>query len=157
EATFFFERQLRDFADANPPIAEMAARFHATAGINFLDLVDHWTLPDTPGLPEQLAAFGMVETTTDEGDRVWKHPGARLPGVRFKSRLTTPRLAIAVESIPDFARANNLHIESCHGDDDSSYQCAHLTLPQGELMPIVRRGYAGFAPGSLNAAEAEQL
>ncbi|HZO87422.1 MAG TPA: hypothetical protein VFB38_03720 [Chthonomonadaceae bacterium] len=157
EAAGFFDRQLRTFAAANPPIEAMAARFHNAAGVLLQNLIDHWILPETPGLPEELAALGLVETVLPEGDRLWKHPQARLPGVRFKRNLQAPRLALAVEDIPLFAEANGLTLTGCHGDPDSRYQCGHVALPHGELMPIARRGYGGFAPGTLSLAESQQL
>lgn len=153
----FFVRQFRDFAAENPLLETLEARFYETAGVNILNLIDHWIFPDTPGLTDELTALGLVETTLPEGDKVWKHPAARLPGVRIKSKRTTPCLALLVENISDFAKANGLELEACHGDADAAYQCAHLTLPNGELMPITRNGYAGYAPGTLTESDAEKL
>src|SRR5262249_5927131 len=127
------------------------------AGVSILNLVDHWILPEGAASPDELTALGLIETTLPEGDRVWQHPQARLPRLRFKRKATTPRLALLVEDIPLFAKANALALESCHGDPGSQYQCAHYPLPNGELMPITRNGYAGFAPGTLTAADAAQL
>jgi hypothetical protein len=157
EAEAFFDNQLRAFAAANPLIEALMTRFLNGAGVRLHNLIDHWTFPETPGLTEELASLGLVETTLEEGDRVWKHPEARLPAARIKSKLTAPRLALAVEDIPLFAEANGLAITACHGDPDARYQCSHLPLPNGELMPIARRGYSGFAPGTLSEAEAGAL
>lgn len=157
EAAAFFERQFRQFAAANPLLEEMEKRFHAEAGVHLPHLVDHWIFPALPGLTDELAALGLVETTMPEGDRVWKHPAARFPGVRIKAKRTTPCLALLVENIEDFARANGLALSACHGDSDSAYQCGHLDLPNGELMPIARRGYAGFAPGTLTNEDSAKL
>jgi hypothetical protein len=157
EAAAFFQDQFRAFAAANPDIEAMAARFLNGAGVNILNLVDHWIFPDTPGLPDDLLKMGFVEVTMPEGDRVWTHLEARLPRLRFKSKVEAPVLALAVESIERFAQANGLKLESCHGDPDSRYLCAHYPLPNGELMIIERRGYNGFAPGTLSAEEREQI
>jgi hypothetical protein len=157
EAAAFFERQFAEFAAANPVIETMAKRFHAHAGVNLFHLVDHWTLPEGSVSPETLAGFGLVELTAAEGDRYWKHPDARLPLVRFKSRLSTPRLALHVEDVAFFAHQNNLTLDACHGDPDSRYECGHVALPNGELMPIARRGYAGFAPGTLDEGDRDSL
>lgn len=157
EAADFYVRQMDDFAAANPTFAEMAARFHTQAGVNILNLVDHWTLPESPGVADELTALGLVERTTNEGDRVWEHPAARLPRLRFKSKLTAPRLALAVEDIPTFVNANALTLDGHHGDPGGRYECAHHPLPHGELMIIARRGYSGFAPGTLTKEEAQKI
>ena len=153
EAATFFQRQLDTFASANPLLEAMAERFLQEAGVRLLNLVDHWIFPEDATLNQELLACGMVEMTLAEGDRVWRHPQARLPRVRFKSKLTTPRLSLLVEDIPFFAQCNGLELESCHGDPDSQYQCGHIDLPKGELMPITRHGYRGFAPGTLTASD----
>ena len=149
ETAAFFARRFDDFAEANPLIAQMAERFRATAGVELLSLADHWILPLEPGLEAKLPALGLTERTTAENDVVWQRDGARLPGVRIKSKRDTPVLALRVENLDEFAAANGLRYDSVHGDFDSRYQCAHVALPYGELMPVARRGYAGFAPGSL--------
>jgi hypothetical protein len=157
EAASYFHDLFETFAAHNPLIAELAERFLAGAGVDILNLVDHWTLPETPGAMERLTALGLIETTLPEGDRVWAHPQARLPKVRFKSKLTAPRLALLVEEIDRFAATNGIELASCHGDPDSRYLCAHRPLPAGELMIIERRGYAGYAPGTLSASEAQAI
>ncbi|MBB6049499.1 hypothetical protein [Armatimonas rosea] len=146
EAAAYFQELFTRFADQNPLVAQLAQRLAEDAGVDILALVDHWILPPSEGLTEHWEALGLVKTTLPEGDEVWEHPGARLPRLRVKAKRTTPCLALGVESIAAFAAKNDLAIEACHGDNDSGYQCAHLTLPHGELMPIVRVGYRGFAP-----------
>jgi hypothetical protein len=157
EATEYFHELYARFAACNPLIAELEARFRQVAGVDIRNLIDHWTLPATPDAAASLPALGLTEITLPEGDRVWVHPQARLPRLRFKSKLTAPRLALLVESIDAFAAANDLALEACHGDPGSRYLCAHLTLPEGELMPIERRGYAGYAPGVLAPDEAQAI
>lgn len=158
DAAAFFERLLSDFAAAHPLISEMATRFRDRAGVNLLNLVDHWTLPATPELPVQLAAMGLTERVTAEGDRVWVHPAARLPAVRLKEKLAGPRLALGVEDIGAFVQANSLTLKGHHGDPGSRYECAHHPLTDGgELMVIARRGYNGYAPGVLTPQQALQV
>src|SRR5579885_1800309 len=79
EAAAFFIRQLRAFAAANPSIEAMATHFIEGAGVNLLNLVDHWALPASAELTAELAGYGLVETPTADGDTAWEHPGARLP------------------------------------------------------------------------------
>ena len=159
EAAAYFQALFDDFAQQNPLVAQLTQRFAEQAGVDLQALVDHWTLPPADGLIETWEALGLVKNTLPEGDIIWEHPGARLPRLRIKAKRTTPCLALGVENIAEFAARNNLTLEACHGDDDAAYQCGHLALPQGELMPIVRRGYKGFAPQTrptgLDAARAD--
>jgi hypothetical protein len=157
EAAAFFERELQAFLDANPTVADMAARFHSEAGVSLLCLVDHWTLPDSERLRAHLASLGLCETTTVDGDLVWEHPQARLPRVRLEAALSAPRLALSAENLIDFAEANHLPIQGQHGDPDSGYEEVRYPLPAGELAVVVRAGYAGFRPGELMPAAARAL
>lgn len=157
EAAAFFETQLQSFLTANPTVAAMAARFHSGAGVSLFNLVDHWLLPETPELRSHLAALGLCETHTADGDSVWEHPQARLPRVRLDSARSTPLLAIAAENLTDFAEANGLPIQGQHGDPDSGYEETRYPLPHGELAVVVRQGYAGFRPGELTSTAARAL
>jgi len=154
EAAAFFQERFNTFAQANPLVGLLAARFADEAGVDLAALVDHWVLPPDPVLEAQLPELGLVSVTLPEGDVAWEHPGARLPRIRFKAKRTTPCLALGVEEIPAFADKNGLTLSACHGEPSGAYQCGHLTLPEGELMPIVRRGYRGFAPGEAVASDA---
>ena len=146
EAAAYFSQLLTEFCIKNPPVAALARRLEDEGGVDLHSLVDHWTLPPSEGLEEKLLALGLVKTTLPEGDEVFSHPGARLPRLRIKAKRTTPVLALGVENVREFCEKQNLPLDSLHGDDDSGYQCGHVELPDGELMPIVRRGYVGFAP-----------
>lgn len=146
EGAAWFEQQLNTFAAQNSLVAELRAKF-LTKGVALASLVDHWILPEGSVPLDTLTDMGMEPITHPEGDTVWKHTGARLPGVRFKKR-DAPTLALLVEDVEAFGQANELEFTAVHGDADSQYRCAHLPLPYGELMPISRRGYAGFAPGT---------
>lgn len=157
ECAALFEKLYREFAEANPLLLELETRFLETAGVRIQNLIDHWIFPTDANLQAEIERLGLVEMTLPEGDRVWKHPSARLPSLRFKAKRTTPCLALIVEDVEAFAKANSLALDACHGDLNSTYQCAHLSLPAGELMPIVRNGYSGYAPGTLSEEERVQL
>ena len=156
-AAAFFETQLQAIMAANPNIAAMEGRFRAGAGVSLHNLVDHWTLPETERLRNQLATIGLCETTTSDGDPFWEHPQARLPRVRLDAALTTPRLALAAENLTEFAEANDLPMQGRHGDPDSGYEEVRYALERGELAVVVRQGYAGFQPGELTPAAARAL
>lgn len=157
EAATFFETLLGDFLTGNPQLTDMAARFRKGAGVSLLNLVDHWTLPDTAPQREELIALGLCATTTVDGDVFWEHPQARLPRVRLDSALVLPHLALAAENIIDFADANDLPNHGQHGDPDSGYEEARFPLKHGELAVVVRQGYAGFRPGELIPSAARAL
>jgi hypothetical protein len=147
EAAAYFSSLLSDFCASNPSIAALAARLEAEGGVDLHSLVDHWILPFSDGLEAQFLSLGLEKSVTSESDTVFAHPGARLPRVRIKDK-PAPILALGVENIAEFCQKQGLTLDTIHGDDDSGYQCGHVSLPHGELMPIARRGYTGFAPQS---------
>ncbi len=151
EADKIFADLYANFVQANAEIKILQGRFLTTAGVRIENRIDHWILPPDADLMAQLESAGLRKITTEEGDQVWRHEEARLPHLRFKSKRSTPCMAIHVEDISKFADANQLDLSLKHGDTDSQYECAHLNLPAGELMVIARRGYAGYAPGSLTS------
>lgn len=153
DAADFFARQMREFADTNPVVAALETRF-LESGVDILTLADHWMLPASPDLADDLRDWGFIEETLDNGDsRAWTHPLARLPRVRLETRLESPVLALAVEDITAFLTASVL---SAHreGDDDSAYETAEVS---GRLRFVARRGYRGFLPGHLNETERVSL
>lgn len=149
EAAAYFSELLRDFCAKNPPLSALAERLEANGGVDLHALVDHWVLPPADGLESHLLSLGLTKSVTPEGDEVFAHPGARLPRVRIKNK-PAPILALGVENIAEFCEKQNLSLHACHGDDDAAYQCGHVSLPYGELMPIARRGYTAFAPAELS-------
>ncbi len=153
-AADFFTRRMRDFADANPAVATMAARFQAR-GVDIHTLVDHWALPSAPGASAELSALGLTPMT-DDGD-TWEHPQARLPRVRLEDGRTRPCLALATEDVALFLQQNDFTPSRCEGDRDSAYETALCPLPQGELWVVSRRGYRGFRPGTLDAGQCAAL
>ena len=158
EATAFFEGLFAKACADSPELKTLSERFHETAGVQIQRLLDHWTLPDSLATREQLNRIGMSEGKTfDSEERVWFHPAARFPRVRFEEGLTSPRMCLAVESLSDFSEANSLQLPGQHGDADSGYEEVRFRLQKGELAAIVRQGYSGFTPGSLSAAELQAL
>src|SRR5690348_14096632 len=108
DASEFFIALFRAFAAHNPMISEMANRFTDTAGVDILTLIDHWALPVTFSLREELAHIGLTETVTDDGQTVWQHPSARLPRVRIDKTIDEVRMVLAVENLHQFLEANGL-------------------------------------------------
>ena len=61
EAAAFFQNCVDSFAEANPLVAQLAARFAEDASVDLAALVDHWVLPPDNTLPAKLTAMGLVE------------------------------------------------------------------------------------------------
>lgn len=156
EAAAFFENQFHGFAARNARVADMAARFRDSAGVNILTLVDHWVLPASESAAQKLAECGLKEIVTEDGDLVWEHPLARLPRVRLQDALAAPKLALAVEDVAHFLQRNQISA-SIEGDPGSRYECASYSLGQGDLVVVARRGYRGFRPGSLSDSERKAI
>ncbi len=153
-AAQLMEEWLHTFLQENPPLAEMEERFRCAAGVRLASLVDHWVMTESSSRGEELARVGYVETVVD-GDGVWVHPEARLPRVRLLR--SHPRLALAAEDVDRFLEANGLRSKDRRGEPDSCYEEARVRLPYGELAVVARRGYAGYRPGTLRAAERTAL
>jgi hypothetical protein len=153
EAAEFFLALFRAFAAHNPGIASMADRLLEQTSVPLPYLIDHWTVPPTYSLTEELTSIGLELRQTEDGDAVWEHPLARLPRLRVDDRSDAVRMAIAVEDLRLFAECNDLPVQGQHGDPDSGYEEARYSQREGELAVIVRRGYRGFRPGRLTAAD----
>jgi len=155
EAARFFRSTLDGFAHDNPPIRALAQRLLSDAGIDLGVLVDHWVLP--ANFEANLMGIGMERMVTDHGDEYWKHLSARLPRVRTDDSLPTPQLAIGVENVDLFVRANQLSPHLHAGDPGSEYEEARCRMASGELVVVSRRGYDGFRPGTLSMAAANDI
>src|SRR5689334_2863128 len=79
EASEFFISLFRAFAAHNPAIASMSDRFLDQSGVPLLNLIDHWIVPHTDSLVEELRDIGLTPAVNDDGDEFWEHPHARLP------------------------------------------------------------------------------
>lgn len=157
DASDFFIALFRAFASHNPFIEQMSHCFQDCAGVNILNLIDHWTLPESYSLKDELGYFGLEERKTDEGDVFWEHPAARFPRIRVDSPQSEIRMALAVEDLALFAEANDLPLTGQHGDPGCGYEEIRYPLPHGELAIIVRNGYRGFQPGSVTAGESRMI
>ncbi len=151
QAANFLENTCDRFLAANPRVQSMSDTMLRKAGVAIKDLVDHWTLPDSPEIRQTLFDAGFEHRLTGDADPVWLCPNARLARVRLSGDINTVRMALAVEDITAFEDAWNLPSAGRHGDVDSGYEEAHWNLTAGELAAVVRIGYGGFRPGDLSA------
>jgi hypothetical protein len=157
EAAEYFISLFRAFASHNPAVAEMADRMLDHAGVPMVNLIDHWVVPNTPSLADELTAIGLCSQVTQDGDAFWGHASARLPRLRIAGENDEVRLAIAVEDLRLFADCNDLTPHGQLGDPDSGYEEIRIPQPAGELAVVVRTGYSGFRPGRLMAADQRAL
>ena len=151
EAEAFFARQLREFAPQNSFVEQFAARLQCEAGVHIYNLVDHWLLPASGELANELRACGLVETTI-EGEPIWEHPQARFPRVRLSTEQKQPRLALLVERVDQFLISQGLLTHPVQGDLYGIYRESFLPQPFGELAVVERRGYSGFQLQQVNDA-----
>ena len=144
EASVYFNHRFESYAQSNPTLASMRHRFLMQGGVALETLIDHWVLPDTQTLLDELSEIGLQELCTPEGDRYWKHPTARLPMVLVDYPLQKPTMAIGVESIELFLLKNELDASLVEGTLESNYRSATVSLEQNNLIVMSRLGYAGF-------------
>lgn len=158
EASDLFTTLLDRFAAGSGAIGDIRKRLLQHAGIRMEHVVDHWELPPDPALEERLHAAGLCRALVD-GERVWEHPEARFPTVRFVAE-GAPALALRVEDAQIFLAANSLTAAEWQGAPDAPYHAARCRLPEGDLLAVARKGYRGFrpkeAPGTLELSRARQ-
>ena len=152
QADAFFAQQMASFLAVNPPVAQMAARLGEQAGVSVLNLVDHWLLPASDTLANELRACGLTETSVN-GQPVWEHTQARFPRVRLSADQKLPRLTLAVEDVEHFLERNCFEVSSRQGLPGDDYTEAVMPLREGELAAACRVGTRGFAPASTSDAE----
>jgi hypothetical protein len=148
-----------DYCTANPQAASMAQRMLDVAGVLLHNLIDHWMLPEGYISEETLLQAAFERAATPDGDPYWHAAGTTLPPIRFApaAELSSPRMAIRVESISDFAEAWDFPETGRLGDTDSGYEEARHRLQAGELALVVRIGYSGYRPGELSASDLRTL
>lgn len=149
QAAAFFAEQMQAFLALNPPVAQMATRLREQAGVSILNLVDHWLLPASDALTDELCACGLTPSnseTAHDGETVWEHTQARFPRVRLSAMQTQPRLALAVDDIEQFLAKNRFEIAVEVGRGGDDYREAIVPLAAGELAVVSRAGTRRFAP-----------
>jgi hypothetical protein len=157
EAAEYFVSLYRAFLSHNPQTAALADRLIDKSGVPLINLVDHWVVPRTYSLEEELASIGLTCSANADGDACWEHRAARLPRVRVAGPGEQVRMAIAVEDLRHFAECSDLPVHGQLGDPDSGYEEMRFPQAHGELAAVVRRGYRGFRPGQTTAADARVL
>ncbi len=154
QADAFFAAQMQAFLAVNPDVTQMAARLREQAGVSILNLVDHWLLPASDALSEELCACGLTPfdlnlfgvAIAGSGETVWEHTQARFPRVRLSATQAQPRLALAVDDIEHFLEKNPFEVSARAGRRGEEYREAIMPLATGELAVVSRVGSRGFTP-----------
>lgn len=145
EGEKFFKEQLDLFLEKHPFARTLRDRMLAETSTRMIDWIDHMDLTLNV---QNLNALGLAgfRGYRDEGRLIYWHPHAQFPRIILHSDQGLRRLALHVENIENFQRANNLTHIPMEGIANGRYR--HLSLPEGEheLAIIERRGYQGFAP-----------
>ena len=102
---------VNDFLARNRWAAAFAERLYREAGVRFVDMVDHIAIPGCQDLPARLIDAGFRGETIYEGGQSYTHAGGMFPTV-IVDEGERVRLAIKVESVADFAAANDIPLLS---------------------------------------------
>ncbi len=134
EAADYLIRTIDRLVEGNAFAKQIQDRFATDTGTRLFDWIDHVAVchdqQDT-----------LVELGFEEHDGVWRNPQGLLPAVRFSDKQA---LAIKVDSVIDFAAANELK-DNCdiHGSDSDQFMSATVS-GETEFIAIERHGYQGF-------------
>jgi hypothetical protein len=133
------------FLSRNSFAAELSGRMKAETGTRFHDWIETITLPDSPGLREQIAAVGYEKARDREGeyDRIWANPLGMFPRIGLHEAQTT-QVRLKVGKVIDFASIWQLR-EPVQGDPLMPYRRVRASAENGtELWAEERWGFLGF-------------
>ncbi|MBL8758638.1 MAG: hypothetical protein JNK35_09440 [Phycisphaerae bacterium] len=136
---------VHDFLNACPMAAELCEKMKSHTGTRFVDWVDHIQTPKNEAIAGRLKAAGFTHEPMPGAEGHWVHRGAMFPAIILVSGSTT-RVAVKVESVPDFLAAWKVPVDQrIEGLPHSQIRraCA-FTGKNAELWVIERHGYRGF-------------
>ena len=138
DAAGYLHRMIDRLVQGNAFAERIYDRFLCETGTRFFDWVDHVTIHDDEH--EHLAELGF---TLSEG--TWRHANGVFPAIRFGDQ---EAIAIKVDSVIDFAAANDLK-GACevNGDDGEQFMSATVS-DNTDFMAVERHGYRGFHPAA---------
>lgn len=109
----FVRKTVEAYLASNPTAAALARRMKDETGTRFIDWLDEIALPATPEVEAELEAVGYVRKPLGSMNERYVHEGGMFPPVRLG--LAQPEVSIKVESVVDFAAANNLPLIASDG------------------------------------------
>jgi hypothetical protein len=135
---------------------ELRERMLTETGTRFADWVDHVSVPvDAENLvAAHRAGFTSNRREQEGGVIPFWHPHGQFPRLLLHSDPDKLSVALKVESVEAFLRANDLERLSIEGLPHSRYRRAVIREGDAELLVVERRAYRGFQPGA-NVEESE--
>ena len=140
--------------DKSVTLGVMENKLRMFAGVDLRNIVDHWVLPDSYGIDEELTNAGFTPKFID-GTEVWGNWQAQLPEILLSTEIKEPQIAIRVDNIDRFIPKNDLRLETVAGDIHGGLRLAHCRSSADELcedkvIVLSRFGYAGYKPQMSN-------
>jgi hypothetical protein len=137
-----------DFLSRTPAARELSRRMTEETGTRFFDWIDSIALPANRDTEAELVAAGYQSRPLDGQGKRLAHEGGIFPPIRFAgSRI---EIAIKVESVVDFAAANNLPLK-VEQPPLSLVRRLPVAEAQGTaLWATERHGYRGENPPACN-------
>lgn len=145
---------VESFLGRCPPAAILAARLKNETGTRFGDWIDTIVLPDDRQNSEKLKELGF-SNERNAGEQVadvYSHPQGMFPRLALRAS-PIMRILIKVESVADFAAANDLRAENIEGGPLAQMrQIPIANSDRVELWAIERHGCRGLSPSGCGAA-----
>jgi hypothetical protein len=137
-----------DFLRRNSFAAEVARRMTDETATRFIDWIDHFSLPASADLADQLTAAGFVRR-----DGCFIHEGGIFPAVLLREQSVT-KAAVKVESVVDFLAALQTASDaSIVGAPLSPVRRVRVAAEGGtEFWAIERHGQRGFDAQPIDAS-----
>jgi len=133
-----------------PDAKRLSERMATDTGTRFPDWVDYIELPDDADVRRQLAAAGYVERAdcAHEGATCWIQPHGVFPMVSLDPALGADdiEVAIKVDSVADFAAANNLFPTPARPPLSPARELIVATRDGVVFSAVERHGYRGTNP-----------
>ncbi len=143
-AAAFVRVLLNGFCRRSLDVRQLLRRLQRDTGTRLIDWVDHFVLPAEDRLETHLRELGFEVTPLAER-HVWQHPAAVLPDVVTHGGAVR-QMAIKVDSVADFLRANRINDRTIHGNSpESRVRKARIARrPDVELWVLERHGCRGW-------------
>ncbi len=156
DAEQFLRDRLEVFLERNEFARELRRRMEAETATDFFEWIDHIVLPVDEEPRVRAAGFTIDKTAdTPGGELVLEHPRATLPRILLRPMADRISMTISLrpEFVADFVASHNLTAKP-EGEPWSRYRRVVVCCENGtQLEAVERRGYRGFVPAALAAAE----
>ena len=109
QAATLIDEILEDVVVHCPSLERFRAQLHQSTGTRLVDWVESVTLPASEGFEQRLLHTGFTNSDADRS--IWFHAGGLFPAVETH-RGSLRRVAVRVESVPDFLVAHALDVRT---------------------------------------------